>query len=169
MLRSVIPALVVTAAALVSGCTTATIRAQEGAACSTNSSDDPQLVCTPALDLVCIATYSRMIMNTKEAAKFDGGIRQVFVCRLACRTTEDCPQSGDMDVCCPGFIHGVNYGKTAACVPQQYCETLLGPSVDAGAGGGGPDAPASVADTAANATPDAGAGAPQVDAAGEGG
>src|SRR5690242_6363445 len=81
MLRFVIRAVAL--AAVFTGCSTASVRTQEGQACSTSSSDDPQLVCTPAQDLVCITTYTRMITDPTEAAKFPGGVRHVYVCRLA--------------------------------------------------------------------------------------
>jgi hypothetical protein len=97
------------------------IRAQEGHACSTSPDDDPQLVCTTGMDLVCISTYSRTVTNPEEARKFDGGIRQVFVCRMPCSADSDCPQPGD--ICCPGPIHGKTFGKMAACVPPGSCET----------------------------------------------
>src|SRR5688572_23161848 len=37
------------------------LRSQEGHACSTNRQDEPQLVCTPAQDLVCISTFSPQV------------------------------------------------------------------------------------------------------------
>lgn len=122
MLRSVIRCLA--GAALLSSCTNSVIRSQEGHACSTNPDDDPQLVCTPAQDFVCIATYTKVVTNPQEAAKFDGGLRSVYVCRLNCNTTDECPQRGDMDVCCPGHIHGKTYGKMGGCVPLGSCDTL---------------------------------------------
>jgi hypothetical protein len=57
-----------------------------------------------------------------DREKFDGGLRPVFICRMPCGRTEDCPQPGD--VCCPGPIHGKTAGKTSACVPPTSCETL---------------------------------------------
>jgi len=128
MLRFVIGALGVWLA--VSGCSAGSIRSQEGHACSTNSSDDPQLICTPAQDLVCINTYSRTVTNPNEAKKFDGGIRQVYVCRWACNTTSECPQSGD--ICCRGPIHGKTYNKMGGCVPPGSCDSEEG-EPDAGA------------------------------------
>ena len=118
MLRSVICAL---GALLVLGCEGASIRSQEGHACSISSSDDPQLICTPAQDLVCIATYSRTVTNVQEAKKFDGGVRPVYVCRMACNTTAECPQQGD--ICCRGVIYGKTYNKMGGCVPPGSCET----------------------------------------------
>jgi hypothetical protein len=146
MLRLVMCAL---GAVLVSGCTGASIRSQEGHACSTNSSDDPQLICTPAQDLVCITTYSQVVTNVQEAKKFDGGIRNVYVCRWACNTTAECPQGGD--VCCKGTIHGKTYNKMGGCVPPGKCETDDEPEVDAGA-------PADSAAPADAAGTDSGAG-----------
>jgi hypothetical protein len=139
MLRSVIRAFPL-ALLIVSGCTNSTIRSQEGHACSTNSSDDPQLLCTPAQDLVCIATYTRTVTNPAEAAKFDGGIRQVYVCRLNCNVTADCPQQGD--VCCPGVIFGKTYGKMGGCTPPSACEAMGGGDEDGGAGDAGTPADA---------------------------
>src|SRR5687768_17277919 len=97
MLRPVIRGLL--AAVLLCSCSKSTIRSQEGHACSTNPDDDPQLVCTPANDYVCIATYTKAVTNPAERDKFDGGVRSVYVCRLNCNTTDECPQRGDDDVC----------------------------------------------------------------------
>jgi hypothetical protein len=175
MLRFVIRAL--TGALLFSACTNSTIRSQEGHACSTNSSDDPQLVCTPAQDLVCIATYTRTVTNPNEAGKFDGGIRQVYVCRIACNVTAECPQPGD--ICCRGNIFGKTYDKMGGCVPPSSCESE-GEDVDAGAPDGaamaGPDAAGdtkAAADGAGagetGAMPDAGQDAAEADSAAEAG
>jgi hypothetical protein len=114
------------------GCSNSTMRTYESHACSTNQSDNPLLVCSPAYDLVCINTYSVMVTNPKEAAKFDGGIRQVYVCRLACSTKADCPQAGD--VCCPGDIYGKDYGKMAGCVPPSLCGATSSQPDDASVG-----------------------------------
>jgi hypothetical protein len=84
-------------------------------------------------------------------AKWDGGVRPVFVCRLACEKTEECPNGGD--VCCPGIIHGKTYGKMAGCVPESLCPVLL--EGDAGAAER-PPAPRPEAGAEASA-PDAGA------------
>lgn len=100
----------------------AIIRAQEGHACSTTPDDDPQLVCTTAQDLVCITTYSRAVTDPQQAAKYDGGLRPVFVCRFPCATSADCAQQGD--ICCPGSIFGKTFGKAAACVPPGSCEAI---------------------------------------------
>ena len=94
------------------------LKSFEGHACSTDPTDDPQLVCT--MDLICISTYA--VQVTVDREKFDGGLRPVFVCRTPCSRTEDCPQPGD--VCCPGPIHGKTAGKTSACVPSANCEAL---------------------------------------------
>src|SRR3954451_5566070 len=85
-------ALVVSAA----GCGKSTIREYESQACSTNDSDDPFLICSPAYDLVCINTYGVLVTNPKEAMKWDGGLRPVYVCRIACSTEQDCLQQGDV-------------------------------------------------------------------------
>jgi hypothetical protein len=135
MLRSVILALAL--AVSLSACSTASVRSQEGHACSTSSSDDPQLVCTPAQDLICIATYSKVVTNPTEAAKFDGGIRHVYVCRLACNNSDDCPEQGD--VCCRGSIYGKTYNKIGGCTPPSACE---GSMVIEGDGGSEDDAAA---------------------------
>ena len=83
-----------------------------------------------------------MITNEKEAAKFDGGIRQVYVCRLACNTNAQCPQAGD--VCCLGVVYGKTYNKKGGCAPPGSCEMgLVEEEADSGApadGGGGGDA-----------------------------
>jgi hypothetical protein len=150
MLRSVICAL---GALLVLGCEASSIRSQEGHACSISSSDDPQLICTPAQDLVCISTYSRTVTNVQEAKKFDGGVRPVYVCRMACNTTSECPQVGD--ICCRGVIYGKTYNKMGGCVPPGSCETdEEEPEADAGPR---PDT-AAVVDT--RPAGDAGAAAP---------
>jgi hypothetical protein len=99
----------------------ASLPSQEGHACSTSPSDDPQLVCAVVPRLVCVSTYARVVTNPMEAAKYDGGLRPVFVCRAPCATDTDCPQSGD--VCCPGTIHGPSWGATRACVPPSSCDT----------------------------------------------
>jgi hypothetical protein len=155
MLRPVNCALVA-ASLLFAACGT-NIRQQEGAACSTNSSDDPQLVCSPALDLVCISTYSRVVTNPQVRAQYDGGIRPIYVCRIACNTTEECRNG---DVCCPGPIYGKTYDKSKGCTPLEFCPSAAPPdggdmpSDDAGTtDGGAHDAPA---DTRADAgAPDA--------------
>jgi hypothetical protein len=151
MLRVVIALGAVVAFA---GCTNSNIRSQEGHACSTDPSDDPQLVCTPAQDLVCITTYSQPVTNEQLAMKFDGGIRQVFVCRLACNATAECPQAGD--ICCKGQIYGKTYMKIGGCVPPASCQTSEPEEED---GGTTPPPDAGAKDTAAKdtATPDAGA------------
>src|SRR5206468_7054932 len=111
-----------------SGCGKSTIREYESQACSTNDSDDPFLVCSPAYDLVCISTYTVTVQNPKEAVKWDGGIRPVYVCRLACNVDMDCVQSDfqGADVCCPGTLHGKDYGKKGGCTPRGMCEALRG-------------------------------------------
>src|SRR4051794_26596996 len=57
------------------GCGKSTIREYESQACSTNDSDDPFLICSPAYDLVCINTHGILVTNPKEAMKWDGGVR----------------------------------------------------------------------------------------------
>jgi hypothetical protein len=148
MLRSVTCALALALLAA-PACSNSTVRSQEGHACSTSSSDDPQFICTPALDLVCIATYSRTVTNPKEAGKFDGGVRQVYVCRLACDKDEECREGGD--VCCKGPIYGKTYNKSGGCVPLSQCD-YMNVEMDGGAAeAGAPDGGASTADAAAGA------------------
>jgi hypothetical protein len=149
------------------GCNNTT-REYEGQACSISSSDDPLLVCSPAYDLVCINTYSIQVRNPAEAVKWDGGIRPIYVCRLACDPARnECFQAGD--VCCPGPIHGKTYGKMAGCVPLPNCPALslgkdAGATEDA-AGDGPADGPAAPDDARAEAAaPDAAADAVAPDA-----
>jgi hypothetical protein len=151
MLRVVIALGAVVAFA---GCTSSNIRAQEGHACSTDPSEDPQYTCTPAQDLVCITTYSQPVTNEELAKKFDGGVRQVFVCRLACNASAECPQSGD--ICCPGQIYGKTYNKIGGCVPPGSCQTSEPEGED---GGTTPPPDTGAKDTGAKDTapPDAGA------------
>lgn len=155
MLRFVIGALGACLAA--SGCS-GSVRAQEGHACSTNPDDDPQYVCTPAQDLVCIHTYSVVVTNQNEAKKFDGGVRPVYVCRWACNVTAECPQQGD--ICCRGTIHGKTYNKMGGCVPPGKCETDGEEEPD---GGAPPDATTAI-DTAKPPTDGAGADTAAADA-----
>jgi hypothetical protein len=147
------------------GCTNSTIRSQEGHACSVSPSDDPQLMCTPAQDLICITTYSRPVTNPQVAVMFDGGIRQVWVCRLACNSTAECPQAGD--VCCRGPIYGKTYNKMGGCVPPGSCETD-NPEEDEDGGTPPPHDAApketGTSDTAASDTAAPDAGAPVADA-----
>jgi hypothetical protein len=156
MLRVVIALGAVLAA---TGCTTSSVRAQEGHFCSTDPADDPQTICTPAQDLVCISTFLQPVTNEELAKKFDGGLRQVFVCRLACNATAECPQAGD--ICCMGTIYGKTYNKIGGCVPPGSCGTLEPEDEDAGT--------TTTPDTGAKdaGAPDAGSpdtGAPAVDA-----
>jgi hypothetical protein len=160
MLRFVTAAL--GAVLVVTGCSKSTLRSQEGQACSTDPGDDPQLICTPAQDLVCIATYSRTVTNPKEAGKFDGGIRQVYVCRLACDNNMRCVQPGD--VCCFGTIFGKTYNKKGACAPPSQCEMgMVEDDDDAGAPpgdtGAGADRPADTTGAVDAGAPDGGGAA----------
>jgi hypothetical protein len=86
--------------------------AQEGHACSIDPTEDPQLFCTRALDLVCISTYRRLESNP------DGGNRPVYLCRQPCERAEQCPQPND--ICCPGQAPAV--GRQNVCVPASSCE-----------------------------------------------
>jgi len=139
-----------------SGCSKAQIRAYESHACSTNGDDDPLYVCSPAFDLVCINTYHVMVTNPQEAKKFDGGLRPVYVCRLACSTKTDCPQAGD--VCCEGAIYGKDYGKKAGCAPAGLCESMRITEEDGGnMGTPPPDTGTAPSDAGADAARDAGA------------
>jgi hypothetical protein len=101
-------------------CQQARYRSGEGQYCSTNSDEDPHYECLRTHDFVCISTFAIPIL-------FDGGqaehqFRDVFLCRLACSPSDSCPAAGD--VCCPGMIHGRDYGKSHACVPEERCETI---------------------------------------------
>jgi hypothetical protein len=141
MLRAAVAVNLAACLMIVSAGCNQTTRQYEGQACSINSSDDPLLVCSPAYDLVCINTYSVVVLNPKEAARWDGGIRPIFVCRLACDPAmSGCFQPGD--VCCPGDIYGKTYGKTGGCVPRSNCHTLG----DAGTPDAAGDAPAAAGD-----------------------
>jgi hypothetical protein len=93
------------------------ITAQEGHACLADPGDGIELVCSRAQGLVCIATYSRQITRP------DGGIRQVFVCRIPCAGAGECPLASD--VCCPGQVVGQS-SPTRACVPPSNCEAIDG-------------------------------------------
>jgi hypothetical protein len=110
------------AAMFAAGCGKSTIRTYEAQACSTNQSDDPFLLCSPAYDLICISTHYFPVTNPQEMVKWDGGVRPVWVCRLACVTDDDCNMGGD--VCCPGMIYGKDYGKKAGCAPRDQCDAL---------------------------------------------
>jgi hypothetical protein len=165
MLRSVIPALALAFA--LPACMSSTIRSQEGQPCSTSSSDDSQRVCTPAQDLVCISTYKLAVMNPTEAAKFDGGLRQVYLCRLACNNSDECPEQND--VCCHGNIYGKTYSKIGGCTPPASCD----PSMVLAGDGGTEEDTAVPADVGADlgprpadvATPARDGGSPSLDAA----
>jgi hypothetical protein len=87
----------------------------EGHACSVDPGDHPRLECSRSPRLVCVSTYR--VPTTRPP----GGLRNVFLCRLPCATTADCPPIGD--VCCPGEVSGPP-GTTRACVPPSSCETL---------------------------------------------
>ena len=102
-------------------CSKVTLRAFDGIACSTDPDEDPQRVCSPSQDLVCITTYTVTVRNSQEAPKFPNG-RQVYVCRLACDPATGCILSGD--VCCPGRIHGRTYGLMHGCVPPEFCDSM---------------------------------------------
>jgi hypothetical protein len=96
----------------------AVVKQQEGQACSASPSDDPQLVCSIANDLICIATY--------HVRTSDLGYRQVFVCRLPCSGAGSCPEP--TDVCCGGDVRGRPAGSVRACVPPAQCEIADGGS-----------------------------------------
>jgi hypothetical protein len=87
-----------------------TLTSQEGHACSINPADDPLLVCSVPQQLVCVSTFS--------VQSFDGGSREVFVCRFPCTGQDQCPQTGD--VCCPALRGGG--AATHACVPAARCQ-----------------------------------------------
>ncbi len=131
MSRAVTTLLIAVAAACAYACGKSTIRSFDGVACSTDPSEDPQYICSPTRDLVCISTFTVMIMNEREAMRWDGGVRPVYVCRLACSLDEECRQAGE--ICCPGHIYGKTYGKSRGCALVQDCH-----AIDAGV----PEAPA---------------------------
>jgi hypothetical protein len=143
------------------GCGKSKIRQYDSQACSINDSDDPLLVCSPAYDLICISTDSIRVRDAEEAKKWDGGVRPIYVCRLACNNDTECFQGGD--ICCTGDIHGKTYGKKGGCTPPGMCAAIRGTGdTDAGLSpppdAGGDDAPAvdaSPPDTARDSAPDA--------------
>jgi hypothetical protein len=108
------------AGVLGSGCGKSLYRTGEGVYCSSNTSEDPQYKCIQSVDYVCITTY-----------KAEGTQEPIYLCRLACSPGEACPLGG---ICCPGEIHGKDYGKTHACVPVGKCSAIPKPD------GGAPDA-----------------------------
>jgi hypothetical protein len=141
--------------------------------CSVDPDDDPYYTCAKGLDLVCINTYTIPVVPKEGPAT----ARPAYICRLACEPGEPCRDVGE--VCCPGTIKGVTYGKTHACVPPSLCATIdaappreagvrLGANADAGgdmardASAGQDGAP----DTRASATPDVALDAPMAPPAG---
>jgi hypothetical protein len=124
--------------ASVGGCGKSTIREYESHACSTNDSDDPFMLCSPSIDLICINTYTVPVTDPNEAKKWPNAQRPVYVCRLACNVATDCFQPGD--ICCPGRIHGKDYGKMGGCTPRGMCEGLQNADGGAPDDGGTPDA-----------------------------
>jgi hypothetical protein len=146
------------------GCGKTVYRSHEAQFCSTDKDDDPFYECSPSADLVCINTYSELVL-----ANNDAGSRRIplYLCRLACDpATDRCPNG---ELCCPGKIEGRTYGKSAACVPATKCDSPFVPDggfdlrPDRGGGevsGGeaGGDAPSS------DAPDDAGAADTPVDA-----
>lgn len=135
--------------------------------CSVDPNDDPYYTCAKGLDLVCINTYSIPVMPVEGPPS----TRPAYICRLACEPGEPCRDQ--TEICCPGKIKGVTYGKTHACVPAAYCETIdAAPARDGGAmlrpptdgsigemgrdGPGAPDTGSALArDTMMGAAPDA--------------
>lgn len=110
-------------------CSKSKIRTYDGQLCSTSSADDPLYVCAPSDDLVCAHTYGIIVTDEREARKWDGGVRPVWVCRMACDPSESCRIAGD--ICCPAVIHGESYGKSHVCVPTNHCDRP--PTPDGGA------------------------------------
>lgn len=163
MLRVVIPGVSLMLVLLAAACGKQERRAYEGHGCSTESSDDPQYSCTPQLDLVCIATYSQVITVERVAKRFDGGARDVYVCRHPCSPDGGPAQCPPDEVCCTGRIHGKDYGKTGGCTPAMFCDSLTTVAMDGGvrirpdAGTDGPRDAAgdSAADAPANSPADA--------------
>jgi hypothetical protein len=123
----------------------ATIRVYDSQACSTDPSEDPQLVCSPAYNLVCANTYGVPIPNPTERAKWPDGKRPIYLCRITCNVedpetnaSKDCNMVGDngqVDICCPNpVIYGKKYdGYTGVCVQRGRCDILREMPVDAGA------------------------------------
>lgn len=163
MARAVMTFLVGGALAL-GACSKGEIRSGESQYCTTSSSEDPRYICDPGVDLICINTYGQVVTDPKEMRKWDGGVRPVWVCRLACMTDQDCPLGND--VCCPGQISGKTYGKMGGCVPPTNCaaraddqDAGVTPKPDA-ARDSAPPRPDAGTDTAPDAAPDAPADAP---------
>jgi hypothetical protein len=103
---------VLVSAAAVLGCSQTRGTSSEGVVCSTSEDADPHFTCDiEYADLVCIYTYK--VADTKA-----------FVCRVACDSNDDCPDSAD--ICCQGEIYGETFGKMKGCVPSlgmNFCQT----------------------------------------------
>jgi len=144
--------------AALGGCAKSQIRSYEGQACSIDPDEDPQRTCSPAADLVCIATYAHPMTA-----------RPVHVCRFVCDPSEGCRNADE--VCCPGQIYGRTYGKSAACVLARWCDSIA-PAGDGGTDrlladlprDGGADASPDDAPAPDGAPPDAGVDDAAVDA-----
>ena len=115
------------------GCGNTVYRSHEGAYFS-DKDEDPFFECAPSDDLVCINTYDMQVQTTGgQPPRF----QPVYLCRLACSPGDHCFDPND--VCCPGPIHGRNYGKMNACVPVGMCQTATVPDA------GSPDRPTDTA------------------------
>src|SRR5687768_10119523 len=100
MLRAVIPAFALVLVTSAVGCGKMEVRAQLGQGCTTSPDDDPQYICTPQYDLVCIATYSQVITKERVAARFDGGARDVYICLRPCSPDAAQTECATDEVCC---------------------------------------------------------------------
>lgn len=93
-----------------SSCSEVRSKSFEGQICSASEDENPYFECDRSRsDLVCISTYT--VGNGVKA----------YTCRVACATSADCSQAGD--VCCAGTIIRETFGKSRACVPASRCES----------------------------------------------
>jgi hypothetical protein len=97
------------------------LQAYEGYGCSVDPGDNPLYVCATTPPLICISTYGVQVANPDLAQRWDGGVRPVYHCRLACADEQSnaCPEPGD--VCCRGARGGG--GSAHGCVPAARCAT----------------------------------------------
>ena len=96
---------------------------QESQYCSSADRDDPYYVCGTSQALVCINTYT-MTIPLPEGPK----TVVPYLCRSSCVPGDGTCRAAD--VCCPGTVYGVTYGKAHGCVPPEFCDH---PPSDAGA------------------------------------
>jgi hypothetical protein len=136
MVRFVNAAILFGVFAVLTGGCKATIRVYDSQACSTDPNEDPQLVCSPGYNLVCANTYAIPIPDPREAVKWPGGRRPIYVCRMACNiqdpmtnASSDCNMvgaDGQVDICCPNpIIYGKKYeGFEGVCTQRGRCDIL---------------------------------------------